>query len=162
MNLHAEKARVGAVAVARGAPDNPFDFVFKLIEKHGKDKKAAFDVFREELADNPAYQRAVDYYFFTNAFDSATRDRAGERSRRAEKIERQIDARNAVRQFVEEIKSNIVLLDLTMPNGRPMKDCTGAEMAKFGNRYQRIAAKVGKTKTVGSALSEDQVKAILK
>lgn len=51
---------------------------------------------------------------------------------------------------------------MRMANGKAMKDCTGAEMARFGNRFQKIAERVGKTKTVGSTLSEDQVKAIMK
>jgi hypothetical protein len=48
-----------------------------------------------------------------------------------------------------------------MPNEKLMRDCTGAEMEKFGTRYQRIAQKVGKTGLVGSVLNESQIRQIL-
>jgi len=67
----------------------------------------------------------------------------------------------ARRETVERIKAQILLLALTMPNGKPMSDCTGQEMASFGAAYGRIAAKVGKAKTVGSVLSEEEVRKLV-
>jgi len=43
-----------------------------------------------------------------------------------------------------------------------MKDCTGQEMAAFGSRFQKIAERVGKTKLVGTVLTEDDVRKIMK
>lgn len=63
---------------------------------------------------------------------------------------------------VQSIKEQIMLLNLEMPNGKRMRWCTGAEMKKFGGAYVRIGEKVGRSKTVGQVLSEDQVKAIMK
>jgi hypothetical protein len=62
---------------------------------------------------------------------------------------------------VANIKEQIMLLNLEMPNGKRMRWCTGAEMEKFGGAYVRIGKKVGKTKMVGSELSEQQVREIV-
>ncbi len=158
MHAHVESSRNGASALAKSASDNPREMLIKLIEQH-KDstKEDLFKLFRSHLDDEPGYQRAVDWYFFINMYEYATTSR----NRNKDPVER-AEARQRQEQLVESIKAQIVLLDLTMPNGKSMRDCTGAEMAKFGNRYQRIAEKVGKAKTVGSVLNEDQVKAIMK
>ena len=62
---------------------------------------------------------------------------------------------------VEAIKTQILLLNLEMPNGKRMRYCTGAEMNNFGMAYRRIAKKVGNTKMVGSVLNEKQVRELL-
>lgn len=158
MHAHVESSRVGASAVAKGSSANPRELLLRLIEQHSNVKKEElFEIFRVEITDEPSYQRAVEWYFFINMYEYAVTSR----SRTRDPVER-AEAAARVRDRVEEIKAQIVLLDLTMPNGKAMKDCTGAEMARFGNRYQRIAEKVGKAKLVGAVLNEDQVKAIMK
>jgi len=159
MNL--ELHSTGASFVAGKSAHNPRDLVVTVLEKYpDADREEQFREFRNLLDKRAdAFQRAVDWYFFLNMSTYMTTNSNGRESpdpmQRAEAKARQ-------QEMVENIKAQIVMLDLTMPNGKPMKDCTGAEMAKFGNRYQRIAAKVGKANTVGSVLNEDQVKAILK
>jgi soluble cytochrome b562 len=66
-----------------------------------------------------------------------------------------------VRATVENIKAQILLLNLEMPNGKRMRYCTGAEMEKFGAGYRAIARKVGKTKRVGEVLDEKGVQALM-
>jgi hypothetical protein len=53
------------------------------------------------------------------------------------------------------------VLDLVMPNNKPMRFCTGAEMAKFGGIYGQIAEKVGNANLVGMVLTEAEVKPLL-
>jgi hypothetical protein len=45
---------------------------------------------------------------------------------------------------LEEVRTNpeIKLLDLVMPNGRRMRDCTGEEMRVFGEMLTREAERV--------------------
>lgn len=154
MELHS----TGASFVAAKEDNNPRDFVVEVIKKApDATRKEQFEEFRALLADNSdEYQRAVDWYFFVNMHDYMTSNRS-----RPDPVQR-AEARQQQSEVVERIKAQIIMLDLTMPNGKAMKDCTGAEMARFGNRYQQIAEKVGKAKTVGSVLNEDQVKAIMK
>jgi len=154
MELHS----TGASFVAEKSDHNPRDLVIEVVKTMPEaSRKDRFERFWLSLADvGEDYHRAVAWYFFVNMHDYLTTTR-----NQRDPVERAED-RAKQTELVEKIKAQIVMLELTMPNGKPMKDCTGAEMAKFGNRYQRIAAKVGKANTVGSVLNEDQVKAILK
>jgi hypothetical protein len=40
-------------------------------------------------------------------------------------------------------KFEVALLDLIMPNGKPMRYCTGAEMIAFGEGFIRIGKSLG-------------------
>lgn len=64
-------------------------------------------------------------------------------------------------ETVKSIKDQILMLNLEMPNGKRMRHCTGYEMGRFGSAYQKIARKVGKTKTVGAVLSEEDVRELI-
>lgn len=154
MELHS----TGASFIAGKSEHNPRDLVIEAIQMMpNAGRKEMFDKFRALLADaGDEYHRAVEWYFFVNMHDYLTTSR-----NHRDPIERAQDKAKQT-EIVEIIKAQIIMLDLTMPNGKPMRDCTGAEMAKFGNRYQKIAERVGKAKTVGSVLNEDQVKTILR
>jgi hypothetical protein len=154
MELHS----TGASFIAEKSDHNPRDLVIEAVKAMPEaGRKERFERFWVSLGDvGVDYHRAVAWYFFVNMHDYLTTDR-----NRPDPIER-AQARVVQTDRVEKIKAQIIMLDLTMPNGKAMRDCTGAEMSKFGNRFQRIAEKVGKAKTVGSVLSEDQVKTILK
>lgn len=153
MGLHS----TGASFVAGREDSNPRDLVVDVVKNNPSGtRKEQFEQFRASLQESgDEYQRAVDWYFFVNMQSYLTGTR-----HRADPVVRQAAVQQRA-EMVEHIKAQIVVLDLTMPNGKPMKDCTGAEMAKFGNRYQKIAERVGKTKTVGSILNEEQVRGIM-
>lgn len=157
LELHAK----GASFIATQTADNPRDLVVDAIkvlpEGEVKEQFEHFRTLLDEHGDN--YQRSVDWYFFVNMRDYLTSNR----SRANDPVQR-TQARAARQEHVEAIKAKIVMLDFLMPigDGKPMRDCTGADMAKLGNRYQKIAAKVGKTKTVGAVLSEEQVRELMK
>jgi hypothetical protein len=63
----------------------------------------------------------------------------------------------------EHIKTQakIILLDLMMPNGKALRDCTGIDCRKFGGWFGRIADKVGRKK-VGDVLSEKEIRNLRK
>jgi hypothetical protein len=144
--------------VSKGEDANPRALIVKIIEDNpDMDKKELFEIFRVELLDEPGGQRAVEWYFFVNMYEYATTSR----NRKLGPVDR-AEAHQRKAEAIEKGIAQIMLLDLDMPNGKAMKDCTGAEMARFGSRFQKIADRVGKAKTVGAVLSEDQVKAIMK
>jgi hypothetical protein len=53
-----------------------------------------------------------------------------------------------------------ILLDMPMPNGKPMRFCTGDEMASFGTAYAKKGEPVGDA-MVGEILVEVQVRELL-
>jgi (p)ppGpp synthase/HD superfamily hydrolase len=124
-------------------------------ELPGASRSVQFARFEELLEEKPQYQYGVDWYAFTNNING--RKRIPRAARQEQKAERE----EAQRKTVEKIKGQILLLALVMPNGKPMRDCTGAEMAKFGDGYKRIAARVSRSKTVGAVLSEDEVRMLI-
>ena len=65
-----------------------------------------------------------------------------------------------VRTAAAAVAAQVVLLALVMPNGRPMRSCTGEEMSKFGKAYERIAERAGDN-LVGDVLTEAEVRALL-
>lgn len=150
----------GASFIAQSKDNNPLDLVEIVVKKMpDADRKERFSEFEQLLADEgEAYERAVRWYFFVNMHDLVTRaprvthGAAGDRDAR----------QRQQRAVVESIKGQIMLLALTMPNGRAMSECTGSEMDKFGAAYKAIAKRVGPTKTVGNVLTEEQVRALVK
>lgn len=149
----------GASFIATQTQDNPRSLVIEVLKTHADvEVKAQFEEFRRLVEDGgDAYQRAIDWYFFVNMRDYLINSR----NRHNDPVERTA-AKLKHREIIEQIKAQIVMLDLTMPNGKAMRDCTGAEMAKFGNRYQKISARVGKSGIVGEVLNEEQVRDIIK
>jgi hypothetical protein len=151
----------GASFIATATEHNPRDLVIELVKQQpDSDRKTLFEQFRAELEDaGDEYRRAVEWYFFVNMYDYLVTSRS---QRRAPDPVQRAEARVQQRERVEAYKAQIVMLDLTMPNGKQMRACTGQEMATFGNRFQKIAERVGRNKFVGSVLTENDVQAIMK
>jgi hypothetical protein len=76
-------------------------------------------------------------------------------------IEQRRHRREQARQEAKAIASRY-MLDLLMPNGKRMKDCSGAEMRGFGVAYSRIGARVGWNRLVGDVLREAEVRTLLR
>jgi hypothetical protein len=58
-------------------------------------------------------------------------------------------------RVVEEAR--IILLELAMPNGKTLGECTGQDCKRFGGWFARIAKAVPARKRVAEALSEDEL-----
>jgi len=92
---------------------------------------------------------------------ATAREKAAKAARRAQEAQAAAEVAIKHAEIVQSIKEQVLMLNLEMPNGKRMRHCTGAEMEKFGGAFQRIGKKVGKTKTVGSALNEQEVRKLL-
>lgn len=54
----------------------------------------------------------------------------------------------------------VVMLDLIMPNGKALRDCTGKECRQAGGWLTKVADRVGDHGVVGAALDEQEIAAI--
>jgi hypothetical protein len=104
--------------------------------------------YHELLGRYPHCQRAVNEHSFETLKKDfrATRSKAKhdeEREARDEPISELADS------MAEEIKLRI--LDFVMPNNKPLRDCTGSEVASFDIK---IAEKVGPDQRVGDLLTD--------
>jgi hypothetical protein len=119
----------------------------KTLARHLRERAPAED------CDWPVY-----LYFVTNHARALRRGRSTRRRRRS-----------ATSRAKAKAKVRAALLDLFMPNGKPLRDCTGSECERYGKDderrglwLQRVADKVGPDKHVGEVLDERQLKALLR
>lgn len=149
---------------------NPRERLVALMKRHPDAEPAELqEMMFDIIAKNDRMLATVVEYWFANNHRQIV---MGMRETEAEKAERAtlratVRAR-AVEQtktaIVEKIKTEarIMLLDLTMANGKALRDCTGAECAKAGGWLSAVAAKVKPGQKVGAALSEADVRKLWK
>lgn len=77
------------------------------------------------------------------------------RQERDAQIETLAQAR--VNRALDHIK-NIILLDLKMPNGKKLRECTGADLAKIGGWASELSTHIGATEVVDKHLNEADVR----
>jgi hypothetical protein len=117
--------------------------------------------FVEHLREDDAYFLAAAEYAFDNALRALRREQ--NRPSAEQKAKRAAEKAKAAAEhakLVSRIKSNVKLLTMRMPNGKPLADCSGAECSHFGGWYARVAAAVGPAKLVGEVLNEKQIRVL--
>jgi hypothetical protein len=115
------------------------------------------------LGDEPDYLLPILLYFVRNTVAALNRERAAEeRKNRDAERERDEELEIVKAKIIARIKAEAekITLDLLMPNGKPLRDCTGDDCAHFGGWYRRLATRVGPLQTVGGVLSEDDVRGL--
>lgn len=88
----------------------------------------------------------------------AERKAAAERAKAAQEKFRERQQEALVELRKEFVK--IELLNLLMPNGKPLRDCTFGECAQFGGWFKVLSQQGRPMGIVGKHLSEDQVRKI--
>lgn len=136
-------------------------------------RKDAFELFLIEIKREPKLIRALaeDYFYrmaaqwepqkvgksFTLAATPATQ-------RRVEMtVERRRESAERTQKAVADLKVRIravVMLDLVMPNGKMLRHCTGAEMAKFGGMFTEVSRHLKPTQVVDKHLNERDLQEI--
>jgi hypothetical protein len=84
------------------------------------------------------------------------------RKKSSEEKVKQAELAETLKEAAKAALTKIVLLDLIQPNGKPLRDCTGAECAKSGGWLTRIAAMIKPSDIVGKFLSEAQVRELFR
>lgn len=116
-------------------------------------------LFAEKMREDESLLLAAAEYVVILAVNSIERSA---NARAVKAPERRAERAATQAAVVENIKEQVMLLNMEMPNGKRMRWCTGAEMQKFGGAFTKIGKKVGTTKTVGAVLDEKQVRQLLK
>jgi hypothetical protein len=134
------------------------NLLLQLIEESPDANNTALARLLQERADEEVTE-IVFLYFVHNHVEALKRGRRLTRKRR----------RRAISPAKAKAKVRAALLDLVMPNGKPLRDCTGQECERYGRAdeqrgrwLQRVAAKVGPDKHVGEVLDERQLKALMR
>jgi len=107
------------------------------------------------VVDNPDMIDSIIEYWFSNNYRSLTFIPHADQKEKAALV------RNA-EQIIKSRMETLVLLDMVLPNGKKLRDATGAECARFapkvGKLLKKVAEKVRPTQIVGEVLSEGQLK----
>lgn len=137
-------------------------------------RKEAFKHFLETVHSNQVYVDALaeDYFYRMAAqwepekIGKGSYSLVGTPATKA-RVERAIEKRTESAQRVEkardEIKAKIrevLLLDLTLPNGKRLRDATGAECAKAGGFYTEVARHLKPTQVVDKHMNERDLREV--
>ena len=141
---------------------NPRDLLKQLVERHPNwNKERLLREFTDNVVDNRKYMDAIIEYWFANNYHSLV-ERPPQPSAHKARKERSVGALTMEIEAAVERKAEIKLLEMIMPNGKPLRDCTGGECiklsSKIGGWLLRISKRVSKNQTVGEALNETQVR----
>lgn len=134
--------------------NNPRDLLVRVMaENRGASEATLLKRFTEAVRDDADYIGPIIGYWFANNYRSA---------RRASPQERAASAKVQTR-LVETIKRAVlsISLDFVMPNGKPLRDCTGGECARAGGWFAKIAKRVKPNQVVGNVLSDSDLKKIV-
>jgi hypothetical protein len=149
--------RTGAAATRRSAKKNPMQVLVDLVEGDpSADPNRLFKVWWPIIQSDDDYLEAVARHAFTNFLTSLDRDRRASATRRKTKRMAQ-QHRDAVSALTSKIK-NLILLDLQLPNGKKLRNCTFAECSAAGGWFKLLATRGRPSEVVGEVLTEDDLR----
>src|SRR4029077_5037106 len=121
------------------------------------------EAFWAEVENDKTLLREVVKYFCDNAHTALLKRQQAAttpKKKRAARRRKAAMASAATEEAVRSVKKKvqIALLSLTMPNGKPLADCTGSECKRFGNWAAKLGDVVPAKVKVGDHLTEQQVR----
>lgn len=156
-------------SVKRGASaqswnqNNPRPILESMIEEFNGDpndiesRRVLFDDFMRMIR-KPGYEatlRSVIEYWYTNNYHALIRAKFKQKT-----LAEQREALMETRKGEARNRARILLLDMVMPSGNPLRDCTGEDCARAGGWFALIAEKVGPNDIVGHVLKENQLQGL--
>jgi hypothetical protein len=134
-------------------------------------RKEQFEAFLETMESNKAYLTALATDYFDREFAKWKLERVGKagslslvatapKQQTAE--QRQARKQEFEREYQAKKPAIIatILLNLEMPNGKRLRDCTGADLNKFGGFYTELARHMKPTEIVDKKFSEADLKRV--
>jgi hypothetical protein len=133
-------------------------------------RKEAFKHFLETVRSNPSYIDALAEDYFYRMASSWEPQKIGKDSysgtpatnaRVERSAEKRAEGVQRVAKATDELKARIrqvLLLDLTLPNGKRLRDATGAECAKAGGFYTEVARHLKPTQVVDKHMNEKDLR----
>jgi hypothetical protein len=112
-------------------------------------------MFWQEIEEDKDYLRACVEYWLDNNYASILRPKSKEAFERNHSVKRD-EVKKKIKQRVQQ-EVYVALLELEMPNGKPLGDCTGRDCKKFNNWFATLAGKVPANKLVRDVLSENEI-----
>lgn len=155
--MHIEPSRTGAAATRRRSKKNPMEVLVGLVEADPTaDQDRLFGQWWKKIRGDDEQIEAVARHSFTNMLTAIERGSRKPKQRTAEDMEQE---RRAIGALVNLVK-NVVLMDIVLPNGKKLRDCTFAECSAAGGWFKLVATKGKPSELVGKVLSEEQLRLV--
>jgi hypothetical protein len=139
---------------------NPRTIIQKVIRDNpGAGEKNHQKMFMDEIRDDHDQLMATAAYYFDLNYKYLTRPprtRASNAEARERRKKTVASATSHIKQRIKD-EAKLLLMDLLMPNNKPLGDCTGADCKRFDGWLAKLAAVVPAKKTVRETLSEDEL-----
>jgi hypothetical protein len=141
---------------------NPRSLLKTMMEANPQaDQREIYKLYWDEVNDDKELLRDIVGYWLDHNYLALVREtvsRAPSTStiRSTSKTSTETSTASKLKDRIR-YETKIVLLDLIMPNDKPLAHCTGAECSKFGGWLFQLSKTVPGNRTVGQTLSEDQV-----
>lgn len=166
-----EQMNIGTIGAKRQSwsGTNPRDLLKSVMDENpGADRPVIFKLFRERLREDNESEDYVDtiieYWLANNYYSLVGPSRSIQATTRIGAV---TEAANEIRTRVaSKIKESakIVLLELVMPNGKQLRECTGKECrelsARVGEWLLHVSERVKARQTVGDVLTEADLQEI--
>jgi hypothetical protein len=141
--------------------DNPRELLRRLIERHPENsRKRHLAEFKKLIANRESYWNTIVEYWFSNNYSSLI-DPPDQEERQSRALEKQAELQTRLEQEIEA-RVKIALLDMVMPNGKALRECTGKECRHFSSKIGawllRVAKQIKPTDRVGDVLTEKQLR----
>jgi hypothetical protein len=159
MSLQTETSHTGRATRRAIVPRTLADLLALVRHTHpGTSQKENFSHFLYEATLSPALIRESFQFWHALHFKKPQPKARRAVARPAMTTEQRVALKNAAKSRIVEV----VFLNMPMPNGKKLRDCTGAECLKFGGWLAEIGKRCGPRRHVSDVLSEDQVAKIYK
>ena len=131
---------------------NPRALLAKIIADNPHlDEQQWRELLWDQVKDDTTLLYAIVEYWLDNNVRSITDERTAKKKAR-------VNQTTVKQTLVGKLRDEALkLLDLVMPNGKTLRQCTGQDCRRFGGWATRIAKHVPAKKMVGDVLSEAQV-----
>lgn len=134
---------------------NPKEVMFRIREENPKaTRKRRIRMFVDEARADP---ELADACFVSAAINA---DKAWEKLRSGRNAKKKAERKTKAATAAAAVTKNI--LDFAMPNGKALRECTFAEVGRWGKQFGRIAAAGRPDQIVGEVLSARRAKALMR
>ena len=142
--------------------ENPRDLLKQILDENPRaSEEKIMRLFESAVRNNEIYFEAILEYWFANNYRSLVHKLPTVHENIAKKSAATKRA-NSAKKMVLSAVTKIVLLDMILPNGKHLRDATGADCTKAGGWFTRIASVVKPSQRVGEILSENEIQKLYK
>jgi hypothetical protein len=156
--LQHNEIKTGAAAIRRTNKGNPMEVLVRIREGDptaGQERQ--FKKWWDEIQSDDDLLDAVARHTFTNLCTAIDKHRETVRKSRARaKAIRRAEARLV--ESLAQTVAKVAYLELTMPNGKKLRNCTFADCGAFGGFYKRLALKGKPSEIVGKKMTDEDIR----